>query len=346
MNALLACLERHRQSLGLERYGIGARPGYVMKTPRFAASRHVIALIFAEGGAEPVLVAKTPRIAADRDGIDREAQALRDMRNRGAKLGESIPQLVGVVDCQGHPVLLQTAVSGAPLDPGLVQQDRALACRDVTSWLIELHGATAIWADDRAAWYETQVEQPVRRLAAFFGERDDAGQLVEQARVQMESLASETLPYVVEHGDVSHPNLFRLRSGKIGVIDWELAEMYGVPLADVWFFLTYAACATAKSRTKEGELAAFREAFFGPSPWTKPHVDRYVRALSLPHGALAGLFVLTWTRRVAALARQLGGASPTDQSPAGGSAADAVRNSRYYAFWRQAVTQCGALHPA
>jgi aminoglycoside phosphotransferase (APT) family kinase protein len=311
----------------------------VWKTPRFHASRHVVVLLMPPGTSEPMLVAKAARLRGDSSGVDREAHALSDIHGRGARMGDTIPRLVGVVDCHGHPVLVQTALRGKPLDPGVIRRDRDNACADVASWIIKLHRSTLIEADERGTWFETHVEKPLRLLETVLGDSDDDRRILDQARVQLEALRDQRIPYVVEHGDLSHPNLFRLHSGEIGVIDWELADVYGIPLADLYFFLTYAACAASGSRSDRGQLQAFENAFFGESPWTRSYVEKYARELQLPHNSTGPLFVLTWTRYLAGLAQRLA-CEATSSSPAGDngkSSADWLRANRYHSFWRRAV---------
>jgi hypothetical protein len=151
MNAIVDCLEKNQESLPLERYGFSRHMRYVLRTPQFRASRHVVLLLIPEGAMEPTLVVKVPRLSDDRDGIEREAQALSAIQSRAAGMADSIPQCVGVIDCFGHSALVQTALTGRPLDPATIRRDRNQACHDVTSWLIKFHLATAAQVDDRAA---------------------------------------------------------------------------------------------------------------------------------------------------------------------------------------------------
>ena len=55
----------------------------------------------------------------------------------------------------------------------------------------------------------------------------------------MQPLRAASVPRVFEHGDLSHPNLIWLPTGRVGVVDWELAEEEGFPLHDLSFFLAF-----------------------------------------------------------------------------------------------------------
>jgi aminoglycoside phosphotransferase (APT) family kinase protein len=293
------------------------------------------------GTSEPVLVAKAARLRGDGSGVDREAHALSDIHARGARMGDTIPRLVGVVDCHGHPVLVQTALRGKPLDPALIRRDRENTTADVVSWITKLHRSTLIEATDRAAWFATHVERPLRTLEVALGDDAEDRRLLNETRRQLEPLRDIPLPYVVEHCDLSHPNLFRLHSGDIGVIDWELADVYGIPLADLYFFLTYAARASSNARSEREEMRAFEAAFVGPEPWSRFYVEKYLRELSLRHDVAGPLFVLTWTRYLAGLAQRLAceGDGKSSDGEKRKSSAEWLRGNRYHYFWMRAVKQ-------
>ncbi len=350
MNALLSCLDQHRQSLTDERLGFSPRSRYIIKTPRFRASRHVILLHVPDGATDPTLVVKVPRLPDDRWGIDREAHALQQIASRietaGMFLQNSIPRLVGVWDCYGYPALVQTALVGRPLDPATIHRDREQCCHDAVDWLVNFHRTTSVAVEDRGAWFDEQVGLPLQILESLFGESDGERELLKLARRCLSSLRELPIPAVIEHGDFGHPNLFRLRTGQLGVIDWELADPQGIPAADLWFFLSYVATARTDPNSISEQVDSFREAFYEHGSWTQPFVDKYLREMAIPRQFIDGLFVLTWTRYLAKLAGRLG-TSDTDtathlRDEAGRThLANWLRNSRYYAFWQQAVAWKG-----
>jgi thiamine kinase-like enzyme len=48
--------------------------------------------------------------------------------------------------------------------------------------------------------------------------------LVEQALELLAPLSGAEMPLVMEHGDLNPPNLIRLADGRLGMVDWEVAE--------------------------------------------------------------------------------------------------------------------------
>ncbi len=94
MNIALAFLMQNWERLSLERFGVPSRLSYVMATPRFRSSSHVIFLILADGLPDPILVVKVPRLPGDTDGLDREAANLRMVQAVLPGGFDSIPHLV------------------------------------------------------------------------------------------------------------------------------------------------------------------------------------------------------------------------------------------------------------
>jgi hypothetical protein len=149
----------------------------------------------------------------------------------------------------------------------------------------------------------------------------------------VESLRKGDVPPVFEHGDLSHPNLIWLEDGRVGVVDWELAEEKGLPLRDLAFFLAYATFALRRPRTAEEHVTAFHDAFFGSGGWSRPRIVAYAGKLGLDEAVLTPLFVACWARYTAPLARRIAGgpAGLTEQVAAW------VRGNRYHALWRHTI---------
>lgn len=175
---------------------------------------------------------------------------------------------------------MQTALAGPPLDRESLQRDVERSVAAVADWVVELSRAdrdTAARADES---YERLLEKPLRRFGAVLPEDSD---LVERTLELVRPLREGHVPPVFEHGDLSHPNLIRLADGRVGVVDWELAEPRGLPAHDLCFFLAYAAFARGRAGTTDQQLRAFDEAFFGPDAWaTTP-----ARGLCRSHGRRA-----------------------------------------------------------
>ena len=186
MNVVATYLAEHRDRLGLKELGLADDPSFVLVTPRFAQSRHVVMLVLAEGGSRPALAVKIPRLAGDGAALAREAANL-DAAGNALGHDGSVPRLVAFDPERAHPLLIQAALTGAPLGPAAVRRDRAGAIALVAGWCDRLSAATAGPAD--AARVERLAVAPLEGLAAAGG-----------VSGELRDLARRTLPRPAAYG--------------------------------------------------------------------------------------------------------------------------------------------------
>jgi hypothetical protein len=321
-------LAEHYDELGLDRFGIARRPMCLVLTPRFRHSRHVIVLVLREGTAEPSLVAKLPRLAGDGAALAREATILHaaGAALAGADAGTA-PELVAFDDRPGSVLLLESALVGRPVSPRLVRRDRAGAVADVAGWLERLALATAQPARGDG-WYARLVERPLHSLYDRAGRRSEVQELAGGTLAAAESLRAARLPLVLEHGDLGHPNLLRLRDGRVGVLDWERGDATGLPGGDLLFFLAYAGMATRSGRLRADPLGGVRDALLGPRAWARPVLERHLNRLGVAAELVLPLMAVQCARVVAAVA----GSDLSSRSRGRDAAA------RHLALWRGLVS--------
>jgi aminoglycoside phosphotransferase (APT) family kinase protein len=309
----------------------------LLVTPRFAASRHVVFLLFPPREDEPSLVAKMPRLPDDVGGIEREAVALGALDRLRADGFDGAPRVVAFEDEPGRALLAETALPGGPITPAEVRRSPERCLDAVVSLLTQIGVADARAASEDPGWYERLLEEPLRRLAASF-EGGDEPLLVERTLELVSPLRDAPVPLVLEHGDVSHPNLLLHRGGQAALIDWELSEPRGLPAHDLFFFLAYMTFALRRAGSTERRRAVFRETFFGPREAYAETVVAYAERLGAPVLLLRPLFVACWARYAAQLTTRLrvtGGE--------GRASAASLRRHREYALWRETVESAGEL---
>jgi aminoglycoside phosphotransferase len=268
MTAVAAYLDAHRDELDLDARGVPPAPGCVVLTPRFRASRHVITLVFGDRGPQPVLVAKAPRVADDADRLAHEAAMLEAAKRATAQSATAAPVRLAFDRSLRWPLLLETALPGRPISPAAVRREPRGTVGRVAGALGALAEATARMAPP--GWYRSLIEQPLTALAA--GGTAATAELVGTTLAVLEPLRRARVPLVLEHGDVSHPNLLLLPDGRIGLLDWERARDGGLPVSDLMFFLAYAARAQRQER---------EEAFGGARGWAIDHLVEYADRLGL-----------------------------------------------------------------
>jgi thiamine kinase-like enzyme len=189
-----------------------------------------------------------------------------------------------------------------------------------------------------ADWYAALVDAPIRHLEAVLPE-DDRPLLARLRRI-VQPLENAGLPFVVEHGDLGHPNLIRLRTGKIGVVDWELAQVAGMIASDLFFFLSYAAFSLNRANETGVYLPVFEQTFFGKSAWAIPYMRTYLEQVALPAHLLGPLFALTWTRYLSKLLLRM---SEGESDPMSAAVHTQMRSDRYHGLWRYTVTHIDDL---
>lgn len=334
MNLILTFLIKNWQRLQLTRYGDPVRLSCVMMTPRFRASSHVICFVLAEGRTEPLFVVKLPRLPGDNERLDREVSNLH-VANRGrAQDDDSIPRIVAYEDYHAHRLLIETAVPGQPMSPAVVRS-RPEACLEAgLAWLLTLQDVPS--RPSESDWYERLVEQPLHQLKNILPPNADDERLIEQTLALLRPIRHQELPSVLEHGDFSSPNILQDKEGRVGVVDWELAEPKGLPAADLFFFLTYIASARQNARKNAAYLDAFQQAFFGPKAWAWTYVRRYGERFKVSEEMLKPLFVATWGRYVAGLVMRLQ-ESNENGSQVGDETIKWLRSNRYYALWQYTI---------
>jgi hypothetical protein len=144
---------------------------------------------------------------------------------------------------------------------------------------------------------------------------------------------------ILEHGDVSHPNLLMTADSQLTVLDWERYEPSGLPGHDLVFFLQYVAEARMSAVTRPAQLAAFDAAFVGQTAWARPYLLSYLTKLDVPDRFLPLLVLATWARTSTGLLTRL----DTDETDEAGRSADpsmladTFASDRDFLLWQHAV---------
>jgi hypothetical protein len=204
----------------------------------------VVGLPFPTGGAEPKLVAKAGRIEESDLALEREAEVLR-------RVAEERPDLAGVPRVHasgrrvGRSVMVQDALSGAPL-PGLLEPPNLAAIsRQMTSWLADLAGRAA--PQPVGDWARRLLGEPLEELERGLGSSLPAD-FASRARRAFDDIGE--MPLVWEHRDLGPWNIVIDAEGKPAIFDWEYAEPQGLPAIDLTYLLTNLALAV---ETWDGE---------------------------------------------------------------------------------------------
>ena len=240
--------------------------------------------------------------------------------------------MLGTLAVDGRTLLVETVVDGVELVPAQVQKDRERVLAAGRAFVQALPVVRD--AADNQGWYDAAVADPLGRLAQRVPGDAELQRLVERTHDALGPLRGAALPAVFEHADLSHPNLFLLPAGGLGVIDWERATTEGVPGHDLVFFLQYVAESSRSAWTRPAQAAALDDAFAGEGAWAMTLLRDHLRHRGVEPGLAGPLVLATWARSAATLAARL----PAEQGLTETDAfAGVVAVDRDVVLWRRAV---------
>ncbi|HEY8169612.1 MAG TPA: phosphotransferase [Candidatus Limnocylindria bacterium] len=299
------------------------RPSFILLTPRYPASAHVLLLIVADDGATR-LVAKVARLREDGASLALEAEHLAALAASPIERG-SIPELVTLDRVSGHAVLVESALRGRPLDRPLVRRNPGGWIMAARGWLEGMPTSDSGPDDDVGVI----ADEALDRIASAVTGNEPASDLVARAWQSMAPLRHQSLPRPFEHGDLSHPNILVLDGDRLGVIDWETATRHGVPLHDLCFFIGYVALSTGAPGEPpfEGLLRVLAHRDWGAVGALRGELDR----LGVDRELMPALVLCCWTRSLARIMDRLGFV-PEAEATSG-----SMRRDRYYAMWEGTV---------
>lgn len=334
MSPLSKFLFEPRIRAKLEQAGISEPASIVWLTPQDATSNSVIALVLGHQSSEPAVIIKIPRLPEGDDAIAREAATLQAIHR--ASTHATIPAVLAVEVYRGRQVLLETALVGETISPDEIRRDPQRCIAGTLSWLAELPTAPP-----RSDAFERLVERPLLELSDGLAPDAPEIELVARTLEVLEPLREAALPTVAEHGDLTNPNLIRLRDGRIGVVDWELGEIDGLAGSDLCFFLGYIAQTVRRARSSRELTAAF-DAAFRPGGWAWDPLRLYARGLGIEPVALEAVLLASWARYTARLAARIGGTPAGLRSRERGYSVPegvlaTIRATPHYLFWQEAL---------
>lgn len=336
LNFIDAVLKARYEELGLDQYGVGREWTTVILTPQFATSRHIVALITPNHAQRPRLVVKVPRQPGDNGGVRREAAMLQQLWALSPDRAEATPAIVGVFDVGNHCVLVETAMTGYPLDPSLVTLNLPGAVRSGVEFVTGLPVTER--ASTNADWYTRKLSKPLGELSELVAGHSEVVSLVERTHELLARLCTAELPAVFEHADLSHPNIFVRPGGTLQVVDWERSSSDGLPGHDLVFYLQYLNESVRRAFSRPEQIAAFTDAF-APDGWACGPLRKHLEARGVDPGLLPLLIVATWARSAATLGERLAGERSSGQEPH--HVRETVLADRDFWLWRHAIETAG-----
>lgn len=230
-------------------------------------------LAFGERGAAPLFVVKIYR---DPDAPQRavnERDVLHLLARCGGALATSVPRPVLCESIAGRWVIVQSIVPGRPMAVSMGKAGRPdveTARRHmelVSDWLLRLRAATAPQDATGQTIRDGALKESMEAFAATF---DLGSEEIGFVRRMAGQLGSHWTADPVQHGDFCRQNVLvvpdKLDRG-VAVVDWSDCRRGGLPLYDLFFFLSTYWLQVRKDAGVGGLVAAFHDTFFEANPY-------------------------------------------------------------------------------
>ena len=313
-------------------WDLGAAPGdlstlLVTGGPRTVSK--VVLLAFAEPSPVPLVAVKAPRVNEAAAGVRREGDVLASLAATRPAGVPGVPRVLVRRQAGGVPLLGETAIIGRPLEALLTRRSLGPWSRKVADWLAAL--APREHPRPASHWREAIVEPVLSRFVDVFGGVVDQGLLREGEAILGGLGALQAMP---EQRDFGPWNVLVTPAGEIAVLDWESADVDGLPALDLLYYLAYAAFNVDGASDRERRVASYRRSL-DAATWTgairHDCLSRYFGTLGLEPAQLAPLRTLVWLIHAQSDARHAaadaGGAPP----------AELLSRSLFLALWEEEV---------
>jgi hypothetical protein len=273
-------------------HGTPSRLNWLLWTGGKRSINKVVAYVFAPGEDQPRMVVKLPRSPESLLGLAHEVDILQALQARKAAAVAHIPTVLFVQECGGITALGETFVPGQPLYT-LLRQDNFLDLAiNVTDWLASLAAGEPL--RPRSAWWNRLVEPALDDFTQSFGSVLDSS-VPSACRTLLERLGD--LPLVCEHRDCSPWNLLLTSAGELAVLDWESAELDGLPGLDLAYFLAYLVFFVDKAIQTRQMVDAYRRSADPATSTGRVREEcqrRYIDRTGLAPATLRPLRLLAW----------------------------------------------------
>lgn len=317
---------------GWPHWGLGDVPGrlstlLVTGGPRSVSK--VVLLAFAEPSPVPLVAVKAARVDEASAGVRREGDALASLATRRLGGVPGVPRLLVRRQVGGVPLVGESAVIGRPLDALLTRRNLGSWSCKVADWLAAL--APGESPRSPSHWGEAIVEPVLARFVDVFGGVVDRG-LLRDGEAILGRLGA--LPPVPEQRDFGPWNVLVTPAGDIAVLDWESADVDGLPALDLLYYLAYAAFNVDRASDRERRIASFRRSLDAATPTGAIRRDclaQYCGSLGVDPAQLGPLRALVWLIHAQSDARHatadVGGAPP----------AELLSQSLFLGLWEEEV---------
>jgi hypothetical protein len=249
--------------------------------------------------ATPQYVVKMVRDAAYNGRLENESRALLWLQQQHIGDREILPQVVFAGRHANLAIVGETVINGAPFRQKTAATAECPYVQRAIELLTEIGAATADPTAATPAQVMHNVQTLFEQFVAIYRPTPDehnflAGQIAQFGRSQ------QPIPLVFQHGDPGTWNAMVTPSGRIALLDWEAAEMQGMPLWDLFYFLRSYCVGAARLLGTHDPLAGFAQHVLENTPLGQLLIDatlHYCERTGVPQTLIGPLFYTCWMHR-------------------------------------------------
>jgi len=231
--------------------------------------------------------------------LENEYRALSWLHNTGIGKSGRIPQVVFFGHHHDLAILGETAIQGAPFKQKTRWTPVCSYLNSALDWLIDLSAETF----ELTSVSQGQVSEVLKSLFERFlriYQLSATHQAFILEQISRLDRCIEPFPLVFQHGDPGTWNAIVTPQGDVVFLDWEAAELQGMPLWDLFYFMRSYSVGVARARGIGDRLAGFQELFIGPSELSSVVIKKsmqYCQRIKLDHALIEPLFYTCWMHR-------------------------------------------------
>ena len=279
-----------------ETFGLGPVPtslSWLLLTGGLRSTSKVIMLGFAHAEGRPTIAVKMPRMPDSARAVEREGEVLRALQTRlGSTAPPGIPRALVCERVRDIPVLVETAFTGTPLLSAWTRNNYGDLALQASRWLANLAGNRPPIPPEK--WRPRLVDAVFTEFASNFGAALDQ-KFLRDLEAKLSDLPA--LPLACEQRDFSPWNVLLTPEGELAVVDWESAEVDGLPALDLIYFLVNSCFSLDRAR-RTGRYRESYRAMLDPSTESGSvyanSLDLYCRRVGVDPSSIPALRLLTW----------------------------------------------------
>lgn len=259
-------------------------------------SQKLLFYLFPETMQKPSIVVKMVRDSQYNERLEREYRGLNHLGNLEFVHRHTVPQVM----FQGYHRDLffigESVLEGQPFENKTSFDAQCDYANFVVQWLLDLGLITRTYANgvEVAALLIPLYERFIEIYAPNVSQQ-------RFLRQQLDQLSqAHNIPMVLRHGDPGLQNLLITPDDTVAFLDWENAELKGLPLWDVFYFLSAYCIKAGQVGANFSSLDAYKHFFLNKSSIQSLVLDainRYSEAIGLDRGLIVPLYYLFWMCR-------------------------------------------------